>query len=139
MTIIKLDDKLWIGGVADFGGTALNSTGIEIAVSCMGHSNFPHDDIQAVEFKIFGDGKDVDWYVRGAVDLLLRAWTIKKLILCDASGGLNAASFLIAATYAAKNSARYTAGVTWLGTKVPDGTNIQIASSLSTLGASIWA
>ena len=111
-----------MGSIGDFGDiNALNASGIELAMLCLGGPGFPHGtNMPAIALAVREDGLSPDWFVRATAKLLKEAYTLKVLGICDQSGGLNLGAFLICCAAAEKLGGSFTANQTLLKSLLPD-------------------
>ena len=129
---------VFLGSVADFGNqSVLQANGIELAIIAHGFKGFPHvgPQIGAAAFHVDTEGNSPQWFVRGVVDLLIRAYGSKTFAIFDVAGGMVSASYLLACAFAENQSTSFNAGLTWLQGKVADAlpTDGQI-----TQGQGLW-
>jgi len=124
-----------MGNAADFGDARqLEDTGIELAILCHGWTGFPHSaQVGAIAIGLSLDNPD--WLVRGLARCFADVYDIKILAVCDQSGGLNHAAYLICCTYAEKQNISFDEALIWLQSIIPDA---QPDDALINKGQDIW-
>ena len=135
----QVTPSLWVSNVGSFGdANLLLANGIQLAVGCHGHANFPHTNaLESCEFHIRSDGSNADIFIKAIARLLSHAYTVATMCLTDQSGGRQEASFLIACAYAEKLNTSFNAGLAWLQNagRLPDAAPPQ---ALIDQGRRIW-
>jgi len=138
MPLKLVTSGVYLGGVGEFGNrTELEAAGVELAILCHGAKAFPHGTVSVATaaFEVGQDGGSPDWFIRGIVDVVLRAYGAKTFGLFDVNGGLGPASFIAASAYAQNQGTSLDAGLTWLRTTIPDATP---SGGLISQGQTLW-
>lgn len=136
--MIEITPAIKMGNVGEFGDMAvITAAGIELAVLAQLGRGFPHSSPTLGCLSLQVAGVSPDWYIRGIVDLLVRAYNANKVIgLFDDTGGAGEARFLLACTHAEKHGESFAQGRTWANTQAGD--TDQIEATLSIRGAALW-
>ena len=138
--MIRITPKLYLASMGEFGDVAaLKAAGIELVISAIGSPAFPHSAmIGAIAVNIEVTGQHPDWMVRGIGKLISAVYGIKTLAICDEVGGLERASYILAAAYCDKFSTRFTAASLWLNTALAAAGPHRIPQALIAQGQALW-
>ena len=139
MALVQVESNLFIGNVADFGSSSvLQARSVVLSIVCHGSRGFGHtgSSVGQAAFNIGEDGNSPEWFIRGIVDVLLRAYGSRVISVHDGSGGLSIGAFILSCMRAQSATQTYVQGKAWLDALVSDA--LLIPSALDTQGARYW-
>ena len=138
--MIQVTPKLYLGNMAEFGDvSALNAAGIELAISAVGSSSFPHSaTIGAIAVNIEATGQQPDWMVKGIARLISAVYGSKTLAICDETGGFERAAYLVACAYCEKLTQSFAQGSVWLNASLGISGPHRVSASLILQGQMLW-
>lgn len=120
MSIIKLEDKLYLGNVADAGDAGLLSTlGLTIVV-LTAPGKAPHLPESAFyRLAIAKDGSMTAGLLKPFLALLLPTFRSRAILVADEYGGLYQAAFVLACLDGLYRGKGFTDGLAWVASVLP--------------------